>query len=53
MPFPKGVALEEWLQNVNALQNGTLPIQEARHNADVSPANTAVAAVDRRCAQQP
>lgn len=40
MPFPKGVALNDWLLNVGALQNGLLPIQEARHNADVSAANT-------------
>jgi hypothetical protein len=39
-PFPKGEALNAWLSNVGALQGGVLPIQEARHNADVSPANT-------------
>ena len=39
-PFPKGVALSQWLGNVNALTNGKLPIQAARHNANVSPANT-------------
>lgn len=39
MPFPKGVALHDWLTNVNALQNGVLPIVQARHNADVSAAN--------------
>ena len=38
-PFPKGQALLEWLGVVGALQNGVLPIQEARHNADVAPAN--------------
>jgi hypothetical protein len=36
-PFPKGQALAEWLENVGALQNGTLPITEARYNADVTP----------------
>ena len=41
MPFPKGVALKEWLENVNALQGGRLPIEEARHNADVSATNMA------------
>jgi hypothetical protein len=40
MPFPKGEALEQWLGTVGALQNGLLPIEEARHNADVSAANT-------------
>jgi hypothetical protein len=40
MPFPKGMALEQWLGTVGALRNGTLPIEEARHNADVSAANT-------------
>jgi hypothetical protein len=39
-PFPKGVALLAWLEHVGALQNGVLPISEARHNADVSAANT-------------
>ena len=39
-PFPKGQALKDWLGNVNALQGGKLPIQQARHNADVSAANT-------------
>jgi hypothetical protein len=40
MPFPEGVALQTWLGNVNALTNGLLPIWFARHNADVSAANT-------------
>jgi len=40
MVFPKGVALGEWLGHVGALTNGLLPIEEARHNADVSAANT-------------
>jgi hypothetical protein len=40
MPFPKGQALADWLANVGALQNGLLPIQEARHNADVGPMHT-------------
>lgn len=39
--FPRGVALEQWLGNVGALTNGELPIQAARHNADVTAANTA------------
>jgi hypothetical protein len=39
-PFPKGLALSQWLGNVGALQNGRLPIEEARHNANVSAANT-------------
>jgi hypothetical protein len=39
-PFPKGVALSEWLANVNALQNGKLPIEEARNNARVGPTHT-------------
>lgn len=39
MPFPKGVALNDWLLNVGALTGGLLPIKEARHNADVSAAN--------------
>jgi hypothetical protein len=38
--FPKGVALREWLDHVGALNNGLLRIEEARHNADVSAANT-------------
>jgi hypothetical protein len=38
--FPKGKALRDWLMNNNALVNGELPIQQARHNADVGPANT-------------
>jgi hypothetical protein len=43
--FPKGVALNQWLGNVGALNvggtaPGELPIQEAKHNADVSAANT-------------
>jgi hypothetical protein len=39
-PFPKGQALAEWLANVGVLQNGLLPIEQARHNADVSAMNT-------------
>ena len=39
--FPKGQALKEWLGNVNALTGGVLPIQQARHNADVSATNIA------------
>ncbi len=41
--FPKGVAMQQWLTNVGALSNATppeLPIQQARHNADVAVANT-------------
>jgi hypothetical protein len=40
MPFVRGQALAQWLQNVGALTNGELPIQSPRHNADVSAANT-------------
>jgi hypothetical protein len=45
MPFPKGQALQQWLTNVNALgvngaPAGELPIQQPKHNADVSAANT-------------
>jgi hypothetical protein len=39
-PFPKGQALKSWLGNVQALDNGTLSIEDARHNADVTAANT-------------
>ena len=44
--FPKGQALDTWLGAVGALgvagapAEGFLPIQQARHNADVSAANT-------------
>jgi len=38
--FPKGMALAQWLQSNNALVNGELPIEMARHNADVASANT-------------
>jgi hypothetical protein len=34
--FPKGQALQQWLMMNNALVNGELPIEEARHNADVT-----------------
>jgi hypothetical protein len=37
--FPKGKALERWLMDNNALVNGVLPIEEARHNADVTSAH--------------
>jgi hypothetical protein len=40
-PFPRGQAMKDWLGNVGALVNGELPITVARHNADVSVANTA------------
>ena len=39
--FPKGEALKQWLGNTSALVNGELPIQEARHNADVSSVHSA------------
>jgi hypothetical protein len=39
-PFPKGIALRDWLANVGALQNGTLPIAEPRYDADVGAAHT-------------
>ncbi|MDB4987391.1 MAG: hypothetical protein JWN04_2569 [Myxococcaceae bacterium] len=38
-PFVKGQALESWLGTVGALQNGKLPIQQARNNATVTAAN--------------
>src|SRR5262249_20014597 len=38
--FPKGQAMSEWLMGTNALVNGELPIKEARHNADVTSANS-------------
>ncbi len=41
MPFPEGVALHQWLGNVGALTNDKLPIWYARHNADLTMANTA------------
>ena len=34
--FPKGQALHQWLMNNDALVNGELLIEEARHNADVT-----------------
>jgi hypothetical protein len=40
-PFPKGVALKQWLGNVGALQNDELHIVDARHNADVGVTNSA------------
>jgi hypothetical protein len=39
--FPKGQALQQWLSNNKALENGLLPITQARHNADVGPSHTA------------
>jgi hypothetical protein len=41
MPFPEGTSLHQWLTNVQALMNDKLPIWYARHNADLSAANTA------------
>jgi hypothetical protein len=42
-PFVRGQALHDWLAGpkVNALTKGRLPIQAAKHNADVTVANTA------------
>jgi hypothetical protein len=40
MPFQRGQDFAAWLGNVGALTNGELPIQAARHNADVSASNT-------------
>jgi hypothetical protein len=31
-PFPQGIAMQNWLGNVGALQNGKLPIYYTRHN---------------------
>lgn len=39
-PFAKGQALATWLGHVQALENGKLPIEDAKHNADVSASNT-------------
>jgi hypothetical protein len=39
-PFQRGQDMHDWLQNVNALTNDLLPIQAARHNADVTMTNT-------------
>ncbi len=39
-PFAKGQALKQWLGTVGALTNGVLPIVSARHNADVTAANS-------------
>ena len=38
--FPRGVAMKQWLTNVGALPTGELHIVQARHNADVTAANT-------------
>ena len=38
-PFPKGSAMQTWLGNVGALQNGKLPIVGAKHNANVTSVN--------------
>jgi hypothetical protein len=40
-PFPKGVAMQDWLGNVGALTGGLLPIVDAKHNIDVTASNTA------------
>ena len=40
-PFPKGIAMNQWLANVGALTGGLLPIKQAKHNADVTAANAA------------
>jgi hypothetical protein len=41
-PFPKGVALKEWLGNVGALDgSGDLPITDAKENATVTDAHVA------------
>ncbi len=40
-PFPRGVAMNEWMTNVQALTDGELHIVQARHNALVTAANTA------------
>ena len=41
-PFAKGKALAQWLGNLGALlPDGELHVQAARHNADLSAANTA------------
>ncbi len=40
--FPKGMALQQWLGNVGALDSsGELHITQAKHNADVGTANVA------------
>jgi hypothetical protein len=39
LAFPKGQAMHDWLGNVGALTNNELPIQQARHNADVATTN--------------
>jgi hypothetical protein len=38
--FPRGAAMKQWLTNVGALPTGELHIVQARHNADVTAANT-------------
>jgi hypothetical protein len=39
-PFPKGQAMADFLRNVGALEDGKLPIEEARNNAEVRSENT-------------
>jgi hypothetical protein len=38
--FPEGQDFHDWLQTVGALTNNLLPIQQAKHDADVTAANT-------------
>lgn len=40
-PFPGGQAMEQWLTNVNAWTDAGVPVENARENAIVGPANTA------------
>jgi hypothetical protein len=37
--FPKGQIFQQWLENVGALQGGTLPVVAPCHNADVTASN--------------
>jgi hypothetical protein len=38
--FARGQAMHDWLQNVNALTNNLLPVEDARDNATVASSNT-------------
>ncbi len=40
-PFPSGQAMESWLANVGAWSDAGVPVEGARHNALVGPANPA------------